>query len=144
MAGMEKNKIHKQRVKLSEGNVKCFDTFFYSQSSDARSILKVEEVNNDRQRHVERNHINNIVKYRSCRLWHRINRIHHGVRDSANSNNSEEPRRDFNVWLGKNVEKPDDYEWNDVLQIVKMSSSHTINIFMCFNFKVFAQCTVFG
>jgi len=98
-----------------------------------------EEIDDCRQRHVEGDEVRDVPENSSGRLWNWIDCVEDRMQDSCDSDDPKEPTRHSDMRLGENEQESDDRERHNVLQIIEMRSSHSLNVFMRFHFKVFAQ-----
>lgn len=105
--------------------------------------LDFKEINNGRQCHVERNYVRDVMEHRSSWLPNWIDCVDDRMSDSGDPNNSEEPWRYSNVRLGQNEEQSDGKERNNIFQVIQVSSSASLNIFMRLHFETFAENTIF-
>lgn len=64
--------------------------------------------------------------------------------DASENCNSEEPQSQVGVRFRANEEEASDQKSRDVLQVIQMGSSNSLDFFVFFDLTVFMVCNIFG
>jgi hypothetical protein len=107
-----------------------------------RAASESEEVDGRRQNHVQRDDVRDVEEDRARRLAHGVNSVHDGVKYPRDTGDSDEPAGDSNVRLGEDEEEADDEKGDDVLEVVQMRASNSVNVFVALHFQAFHQRAV--
>lgn len=65
------------------------------------------------------------------------------MQNPGDTDDSEKPASDADMRFRHNEEQSNDEKWNDVLQIIQMRSTASLNVFVCLHLKALAETAVF-